>query len=118
MPEDFAFLEGEIEGMRQQLSTMLGRLDALQVQLDNARAQLDAQGNNSSLPSHYPIWREAMMPASPRYLESAVQPATGAGASAASEQISWEVVFCSAVMLASTGYYLTLLLPHILDKMP
>jgi len=63
MPEDFAFLEGEIEGMRQQLSTMLGRLDALQVQLDNARAQLDAQGNDSSLPSHYPIWREAMMPA-------------------------------------------------------
>jgi len=118
--EDYAFLENEIGLMRQQLSSMLGRLDALQVQVDSARAQLNAQGNNSRSPAHNPVWREALMPATPLYFE---QVAARPGSAAASimpadepEQISWEVVFCSAVMLASAGYYLTLFLPHLLNR--
>ena len=37
-----------------------------------------------------------------------VQPAPG--------QISWEVVFCSSVVLASFGFYLMLFMPYLVHK--
>jgi hypothetical protein len=105
--EDYASLENEIGLMHRQLSAMLARLDALQMQVDSARAQLGAQESHLPDPSHNRVWRDALMPLAPLQVEPA-------GGSA--EQISWEVVFCSAIMLASAGYYLTLFLPHLLNR--
>ena len=108
-PEDFEFLETEIGLMRCQVTEMLAHLDALQAQVDSARECLSGQDPVSSNPRHNPVWREALLPTMPA--------APTVAAPAEPQTVSWEIIFCSSVIVSAAAYYLMLFLPHLVQRM-
>ena len=59
--KDLEFLETEIGLIRGQLTEMLAHLDALQAQVDSAKACLASQHPGDCLPSNNPLWKEALV---------------------------------------------------------